>query len=113
MNDCKTKAIFWLTELRTEGYYWHTIAIPNMQLALCRCNLTLKDIGTSEAEIEALRIKGCTTVAMRWLTELRSEVSRFNLAYSALRLRNALSAGGLLPKDIETSENEISSFSPT
>lgn len=68
-------------------------------------NLSLEDIGTSEAELEELRFLGCKTAAREWLRFLRNGTRQYEsfLAY----FRQEVADGNFSLADFGTSEKEL------
>lgn len=73
-----------------------------------KANFTLADIGTSEEELEQLRIKGCKTAAQMCLEHLRRGSDRDVVFLE--QLRNQLRLGNLSLVDIGTNAAELASF---
>ena len=104
MEDHKKEAQKWLERLRSGTSYWESF-LQYLRNNLQKAGLTLKDIGTSEKELEKLRIKGCKTSAQKWLEYLRSGTDQYE---SFLRyLLEEVKEGGFTLKDIGTSEEEL------
>ncbi len=66
---------------------------------------SLADIGTSEEELEELRVKSCKISAQRWLKDLREGTELYSSYHRFLLKR--VKAGGFSLADIGTSEEEL------
>ncbi len=73
-----------------------------------KANFTLADIGTSEEELEQLRIKGCKTAAQTCLDDLREGSIEYRLHLS--KFRELVRQGGLTLAEFPTSEVELESL---
>ena len=107
IKGCKNAATKWLNHLRSGTYQYDSI-ISDLRRELKAGGLTPESIGTSDAEIEALRIKGCKKAATKWLNYLRN--GTFHCDSFIEYLRKELEAGGLTPENIGTSDAEINGF---
>lgn len=104
VKDCKI-AIQQVLEKLRKGTSIYEFYLKLLRLGLEQGGLSLSDVGTSEEELEALRVKGCKIAARGALKNLRSGTDdyRFNLN----RLRRELEKGGLVLSDIGTTEEEL------
>lgn len=94
-------ALYWLTQLRKEP---SNSAIHHVREALTKSGLSLTDIGTSEEELEQLRVKGCMDSALYWLTQLRKDpVDNWNQRF----MQDSLKQGGFSIADMDMSAEEI------
>ena len=84
-----------------------SIWLDGMRRKLAAGNLTLEDIGTTEAEIENCRVAGCKTAATKLLGYLRRSDYYYSIRLDGMR--GELAAGNLTPEDIGTTEAEIAS----
>lgn len=94
----------WLNYLR-DGTDMYDSFIGHLRKEIDRGNLSLADIGTSEEELEQLRVKGCKVSAQNWLSYLRDGVDAYDFFVG--RLRKEVSKGNLSLADIGTSEEEL------
>jgi len=69
---------------------------------------SLEDLGTSDAELEKLRVKSCKIRAQKCLGYLRDGNDKFGLLPDIIRAE--LRSGGFSLADIGTSEKELVSF---
>ena len=107
VKGCKTTATYFLDLLRPGlGHYALTLDGLRRECALGR--LPLAEIGTSEAELEELRIKGCKTAAQMSLDHLRRGTDRYDVFQRTIR--EQLRFGGLILADIGTTEEELASL---
>jgi hypothetical protein len=107
VSQVRQQATYKLDNLRrgTSNYGGELRALRQQ---LTNGGLTLADIGTSEEELEQLRVLGCKTVATNHLNNLRRGSS--SLDYELRGLRQQLTNGGLTLADIGTSEEELESL---
>jgi len=105
----KVQAQKWLEHLRS-GTDQYESFLKYLHEEVQKGGFTLKDIGTSEEELEQLRVKGCKTSAQKWLEYLRSGADQYDsfLKY----LREEVQKGGLTLKDIGTSKEELEKLRP-
>ena len=92
----------------TVPYDWYEFVLGRICDAVDRKVVSLDDIGTSEKELEDLRIEGCRIVACQWLERLRKGAT-LRSTFIGL-VRGAASRGDLSLADIGTSEKELASF---
>lgn len=110
MRTHKTEAEWWLRYLRQSPECYDEFVIRVRGVAE-EGSLSLAEIGTSEKELEELRVKGCKIRAQERLGYLRD----VNL-FPPLRgpfvdyIREEIHKGGLSFADIGTSEMELASF---
>ena len=97
----------WLNHLRA-GTSQYDAFIGYVREEARKGNLSLADIGTSEEELEELRVKGCATAANQWLNHLRAGTSQYDAFIGYVR--EEARKGNLSLADIGTSEEELSSF---
>ena len=109
MKDHKGEARRALKYLRS-GTDQYEGVLKHLREEVQRGGLTLKDIGTSEEELERLRVEGCKTSAQNTLKYLRSGTDQYE--DSLKRLRKEVQKGGLTLKDIGTSEEELERLRP-
>jgi len=69
---------------------------------------TLEDIGTSEEELEELRVMGCKVSARKYLDYLRKGSDQYDTYIRYVR--EEVRKGGFTLEDIGTSEEELESF---
>jgi hypothetical protein len=100
-------AKWWLGELRT-GTLAYTDAINGIRKYLREGGLTLAQIGSSEAELEAGRVRGCKIYATYLLKALRRGTIMYKTYVYGLKL--CLESARLRPEDVGSSEEEIASF---
>ena len=104
MRDHKKEAQKWLESLRS-GTIHYDGALWSLRRDVLGGGLTLEDIGTSEKELEELRVKGCKNLAQELLESLRSGIDRYESFLKCLR--KEVQKGGLTLEDIGTSEEEL------
>jgi hypothetical protein len=105
MSDYVEEARMCLNELR-KGSCNYRIFLMHLRNQLTRGGITLEDIGSSDVEIEELRLLGCKVAAVEWLRYLRSGAKMYNLSITCLY--EELSQSGLTPEDIGSTDEEIS-----
>lgn len=71
-------------------------------------NFSLLSIGTSEEELEELRVKGCEIAARKWLGYLRNDTKYHHLFIECFR--EEVRKGNFSLLSIGTSEEELSSL---
>ena len=104
---CKIAAKEYLVSLR-KGISEYASYLDLLRFELERGGLTLRHIGTSERELERLRIKGCKLAAKEYLASLRKgNLTPYSRFLDYIHLRRELEEGGLTPTDIGTSESEL------
>lgn len=81
-------------------------SLQELDCEMQKSRLSLDEVGTSEVELEALRIQGCGVVARDKLAWLRSS-DHMDAANSIPRIRTELHKGGLSLADIGTNEEEL------
>lgn len=86
--------------------YEFEFLIKCMKEGLSSCNLSLENIGTSEDEIEKLRVEACKRSAQRILSHLRNCSTNNNDLYVRCLLEY-LCKGGLSPEDVQTNDEEL------
>lgn len=106
-SECKRMALWWLHILRGPTIIY-VDAIASIQKYLKAGDLCLADIGTTEAELEENRVRGCKTLALHWLEKLRDGTITYKTTITSLC--NTLFEGSLHPEDIGSSDREIESF---
>jgi hypothetical protein len=106
-SECKRMAEWWLKALRA-GTLAYTDAINSIRKYLREGGLTLAQIGSSEAELEAGRVRGCKIYATYLLKGLRRGTIMYKTYVYGLKL--CLKSAHLRPEDIGSSEEEIASF---
>ena len=84
MREHKKEAQKWLESFRS-GTIHYDGALWSLRRDVLGGGLTLEDIGTSEKELEELRVKGCKTSAQEWLESLRSGTIHYDGALWSLR----------------------------
>jgi hypothetical protein len=104
IKGCKAEARRWLEYLRSGTGHYDTF-LKYLREEVQRGGLTLEDVGTSEEELEQLRIKYFKANAQYWLEYLRSGTGHYDL--SLKYLREEVQKGGLTLEDIGTSEKEL------
>jgi hypothetical protein len=109
MDKQKTKVdqCQWLDFLRN-GSTQYDLLIEYVRQEALKGNFSLADIGTSEEELEELRVKGCMTVAQESLGFLRNGTSQYDLFIEYVR--KEARKGNFSLADIGTSEEELASF---
>lgn len=106
---CKKNAEEWLGILRN-GSPDHQSFAKYLRQDAQEGGFTLEEIGTSEDELEKLRILGCKMSAESWLRILRrGHEGNANKSYMRY-LRQDIQEGGLTLEDIGTSEDELRQF---
>jgi len=129
MNSLKDDAYVWLLFLRSGTRYYKKY-LAKIRYGADKGFFSLANIGTSEQELEKLRIKGCKPRAKEWLHLLECNAmaySRFSqeeinqtgmsvddrfdfiLGY----LRKELESGGLSLADIDMDEEELEAMKAT
>jgi hypothetical protein len=103
-NRHVSEAQKWLEPLR-HGTFLYESFIANVREEAQKGNLSLADIGTSEKELEELRIKGCKVAARDWLSHLRRGTDHYDLNIALVR--NEAQKGSFTLEDIDTSEDEL------
>ena len=98
---------FWLDALR-KGTQQHRAALGYVDEYTKEGGLTLKDIGTTKAELEKCRVLGCKVNAQFWLDALRKGTQQHRAALGYVD--EYTKEGGLTLKDIGTTKAELSSF---
>ncbi len=104
IKGAKKSATEWLTSLR-KGTTQYKAFVDYVRQDLNVFNLPLSAIGTTEAELAELRVKGAKMTATEYLSYLRSGTIQYK--YFTQYLRKELEAGGLTPEDIGSSEFEL------
>jgi hypothetical protein len=106
-SECRRMAEWWLIALR-QGTLAYADAINSIRKYLREGGLTLAQIGSSEAELEAGKVRGCKIYASYLLKALR----RGTIMYKTYvyGLKQCLLNARLGPEDIGSSEEEIASF---
>ncbi len=106
---CKKNAEKWLEYLR-RGSSEHQSFAKYLRQDAQEGGFTLEEIGTSEKELEKLRILGCKINAVKWLGILRGgHVSSSNRSIVGY-LRREIQEGGLTLEEIGTDEDELRKF---
>lgn len=106
-QTAKNRALKRLQELR-KGALGYADCLESLGFSLQSANLTLKDIGTTEEELEACRVRGCKIGALAWLSVLRKGTERPGEFLVSLEEDRRL--GNLTYDDLGTSAQEIASF---
>ena len=100
------RAVKSLERLREDfGGYRYKKCLKHLRMVVRKSGLTLEDIGTSEEELETLRVKGCKELAERHLKRLREGI--YNHESELQYLSREVKKGGLTLKDIVTSKEEL------
>ena len=108
MSRCHlSKSVMWLGHLR-EGAFSYDEYIQCIREEARNGNFSLAAIGTSEKELEELRVKGCKTAALIWLGYLRKGSKNYD-SYTQYILKD-VAKGGFSLKEIGTSKEELDSF---
>ena len=107
MNQHLSEAYKWLDFLRNGADQYDSF-IEYVREEALKGNLSLADIGTSEEELETLRVKGCTIAAHKWLDLLRNGTDDYDSHIEYVR--EEVRKGKLSLADIGTSEKELASF---
>ena len=108
IKGCITDAFKWLGYLRDGAPYQYDWVIGHIRKLAARGKFSLADIGTSEEELEQLRIKGCIADATKWLNSLRMDNDQKD--WIVRHIRELAIRGNFLLVDIGTNEEELSSF---
>ena len=99
----------WLEVLR-EGTPHYKTSLAALHQQLVAGGLKLGDIGSSEEELEVLRLLGAKTAAICWLKLLQAgDVVTYEIALTALD--QELASANLRPEDIGTNQVELKRFS--
>ncbi len=107
---CKTAAKLYLERLAA-GTELYELSLKQIRHELEKGGLTVSDIETTEAELEKYRVEGCKTAALIWLGLLREQgAGAVGSANHVNFLRRELQKGGLSLADINTTEDELASF---
>ncbi len=104
MSDNKARVQQWLGYLREstyDGWMW----IIYIREELRKGSLSFADIGTSEEELEELRVKGCKIAAQELLGFLRSGTDQYDFFIGLVR--EEARRGNFSLADIGTSEEEL------
>ena len=101
------EALKWLIYLRMGNDRCNSM-IDSIRDIVREGKLSLTDIGTSEEELEQLRVKGCKVAALKWLGFLRNITGHHN-SFVAF-LREEVHNGSLSLADLGTSEEELASL---
>lgn len=104
INDCKRVAQEELAVLR-EGTEDYSIILRNIQVQVQKGGFTLEDIGTSEQELEELRVKCSRILAQKYLESLRLGVIDPELYIDYLE--TGVQRGRFTLKEMETNEEEL------
>ncbi len=104
VKGCKTAANKWLGHLRN-GTDMYDSFIGHVRKEAHKGNLTLEDVGTSEAELAEVKVKGCKTAANKWLGHLRNGTDMYDSFIG--HVREEAQKGGLTLEDVGTSEAEL------
>jgi hypothetical protein len=107
MDQNVLEARRWLSRLRQGATNWEII-LDHFRREVERGSFSLSEIGTNEDELENLRVRGCKTAAVTWLSALRNGSNQFDLFLSYLR--EEIQKGGLSLVEIGTSHNELEGF---
>ncbi len=86
----KKSALRWLRHMRN-GYDDNRSFLRYMKEDLAKAGLTLRDIGTDDAELERLRILGLVASAKRWIKYIQAGGSSLDIGF----LRDDVRAGPL------------------
>lgn len=97
---CKTSALHWLRRLRSGVVHRYNDYITYLRTELHEGHLSLADIGSSEEELEQLRVLGCTVTAQWYLKRMRSAWSE----------NGVVSPSDLMSFDEEVREGRLSYF---
>ncbi len=108
VNGFKRDAMVFLEALR-HGSYLYEKTIVYLRIAMKGGNFTLETLGSSEEELERLRVKGCKTAALLYLGELRSPILSHNRESEAM-MREELKKGGLTLEDIGMNEKQVAAL---
>lgn len=110
VKHCRLSAKRWLRYLR-EGDEHYEMSLDFLKDNLEDGGLSLEDIGTSEEELEELRIVGIKLSAKKWLGYARENLEKGEDTTHWLRsLLREMKKGELKPEDIGTSEEELGKF---
>lgn len=108
-EQCLKSAQEWLTYLR-RGTGEYRSFLECFRREVRKGSLSLEKLGTSEEELECLRVLGCKTAAIQWLECIRRGTKQYESCLEYLR--RELKAGGLSLADIDTSEEELARSAP-
>lgn len=103
----KAEAVQDLGFLRA-GTFQYEWFLRSLREELAKGGFKPASIGTSEAELEGLRILGCKTVAQERLGYLRKGTTQYEWCVTSIG--EELKKGGLSLFDIDTSEGELNSL---
>lgn len=106
---CKNRAMDWLRLLRT-GTRFYENYLQYLANDVRNGGFTLSDIGTSDEELERLRVMGCKAKAQHGLSLLRRDPVYFDCTYIIYWIREELASGNLSLSDINTTEEEFASI---
>jgi hypothetical protein len=106
-SECQRMALWWLAELR-RGTLAYGDAIGAIRKYLREGGITLAEIGSSEAELEKGRVRGCTIYARYLLKGLRRGTTMYKTY--VLGLKQCLKKAGLQPEAIGSTGSEIDAF---
>jgi len=104
IDSHKQRAKRLLTTLR-EGTSTPIVDLMTLMGDLEQSSLTPEDIGTTEDELEKMRVAGFKQKATEYLNKLRASKSK--LLFNFLHLKSYLEGGNLTPEDIGTTEAEL------
>ncbi len=108
VRGCKIAARECFRYLRS-GTWHYEMYLDKLRREVRKGGLTLEDIGTTEEELEKLRVRGCKIAAEEWLWDLRFGTEHYEMCLD--KLRRELRKGGLTLKDIGTTEEELEKLS--
>ena len=104
VNGCKKIALEELSLLR-EGTSDYDIILRNLRRQAQQADFALEEIGTSEQELEELRIRCARSLAHRYLELLRLEIPEPEFYFKFLNL--GVENGDFTLGDIGTTEEEL------
>lgn len=107
LHEDRTEAQVWLSKLRAGefDYEWY---LRKIKEKVETGELTLEFLGTSEEELEKLRVLGAKTAAKLYLQRLATGTELYELTLK--QLRQELEKGGLTVSDIETTDAELEEY---